>query len=277
MATLKKIITGCIVIAVLTATFILILELNSFTKKRLGSYIVNKESRVVDLTQTHAPRNKQSAVPAVISNKDIPQYPFPVGEKLKYFIYSAAIKVGEANITYLGKKDIKGITRDVVMVEAKAPGFIDVDIIYGDINNISPVRVERKIKLFGENMDIIEEYDEDGKQVVITKIARKTTIQRIATQDKINNVILLLYHVRSNNYKYGIGEKFKFNLPTQKLEMQVEKNADIKVPLGKFPTIFVKSIPSRFKVWFKSDDKLPLRIQGAIGFGNTYLDLKEVK
>jgi len=277
VATLKKIITGCIVIAVLTATFILILELNSFTKKRLGSYIVNKESRVVDLTQTHAPRNKQSAVPAVISNKDIPQYPFPVGEKLKYFIYSAAIKVGEANITYLGKKDIKGITRDVVMVEAKAPGFIDVDIIYGDINNISPVRVERKIKLFGENMDIIEEYDEDGKQVVITKIARKTTIQRIATQDKINNVILLLYHVRSNNYKYGIGEKFKFNLPTQKLEMQVEKNADIKVPLGKFPTIFVKSIPSRFKVWFKSDDKLPLRIQGAIGFGNTYLDLKEVK
>jgi hypothetical protein len=58
--------------------------------------------------------------------------------------------------------------------------------------------------------------------------------------------------------------------------MVVDKQTKIKVAKGEFEAVFVKSVPSRFKVWFKKDDRLPLRIQGAIGFGNTYLDLKEV-
>jgi hypothetical protein len=264
---LRKITIVCAKIAVLILALILLLQFRSFTKKEI-SIIQNTPSQISQQTILVADSN---------INIDILQYPFSVGEKLKYFIYSAAIKVGEVDITYLGKKEIKGILRDVILLEAKAPGFTDKDTIYGDIRTFSPVRVERKIRLFGENMDIIEEYDGDGREVVITKMARKKTVQRIATPSKISNVILLLYHVRCNNYKYNIGKKFEFNLPTQKLEMRVEKNTKIKVPKGEFPAIFIKSIPSRFKVWFKKDDGLPLRIQGAIGFGNTYLDLKGVE
>ncbi|MDD5355809.1 MAG: hypothetical protein PHY56_04695, partial [Candidatus Omnitrophica bacterium] len=213
-----------------------------------------------------------------IEDKDSQQhYPFAAGEKLKYFIYSAGIKVGEFNITYLGRKDFKDKARDVILAEAQAPGFIDREEIYGSIETFSPVRVERNIRLFGENINIVEEYDENTNEALITRKARNTTTQRIISEDKISNIMLLLYHFRYKKNEYRIGEKFGFNLPTQKLEMLIDKITTINVPKGRFQALFVKSAPARFKVWLRSEDMLPLRIQGAIGFGNTYLDLKEIE
>ena len=206
------------------------------------------------------------------------EYTFLVGERLKYNIYSLGIKVGEAIISYQGRKDLDGKILDYVTIESNAPGFKDLEKIYGNIKNFSPVRVEREIKLFGEDINIIEDYNEIENEVTITRRAKKTTVDKIKSADTISNVILLLYHFRNKNELYEIGDEIEFNLPTQKLKMLVDKKTQIKVPFGRFEAIFVRSKPSRFKVWFRDDeDRLPLRIQGAIGFGNTYLSLAEIE
>ncbi|MDD5005804.1 MAG: DUF3108 domain-containing protein [Candidatus Omnitrophica bacterium] len=205
---------------------------------------------------------------------NISKYPFPIGEKLRYGIYSAGFKVGNVGITYLGQKEISGVSADVVILESRAPGFSDVEIIYGDISSFTPLRVERKIYLLGENINILEEYDVKKNEVTITRKARKTTIEKIKCKGKISNIILLLYYFRYKNNSYKIGDEIEFSLPTEQLKMLVEKETEIKVPKGQFKAIFIKSIPPRFKVWFLKDkDSIPLRIQGAIGVGNTYLAL----
>lgn len=277
MNTIKRVILTCLTISILIFIFILVLKINSFTHKKLEGYVV--ENYRIDKTLLQNILLKYNAQKELSSEikVGITDYPFSPGEKLQYFIYSTRIKVGKVDITYLGKKYLKGVLRDVILLEASALGFSDREEIYGNIENFTPVRVERKIKLFGENIDIVEGYDENTNEVLIIRKAKKTTVQRIISKDKMSNIILLLYHYRSRDKKYKIGEKLAFNLPTQKLEMLVDKETSIKVPKGEFEAIFVKSEPSRFKVWFSKDQRIPLRIQGAIGFGNTYLDLKEIE
>ena len=207
-----------------------------------------------------------------------PDYPFRIGEKLKYGIYSAAIKVGNVLISYLGNKEIDGNVVSLITLEAKAPGFYDFEEIYGDIEQFAPLKVTRKINLFGEDACIIEEYNQKNNQVLITRKAKKITIKKIESKGKINNVILLLYYFRNQKNKYKIGDKIKFNLPTKSMEMLMEKEVEINVPMGRFKAFFIRSIPSNFKVWFSKDERnLPLRINGAIGFGNTYLSLIETE
>ena len=274
METVKKIIIGCIVAVLLILIFILILSLRVFINKGLEEYNIKKDLGVSrDVFSAVQKETGLAGEGEVI----LPRYQFSVGEKLNYFIYSAGIRVGNASITYLGKQDLGGAAQDVILVQVKAPGFSDRDIIYGDIETFSPTKVERQIKLFNEDIEIIEEYRKDKKEVFITREGKKTTTQKIISDNKIGNIILLLYHFRSNKDKHKIGERISFNLPTQKLEMFVDKDTAIKVPAGEFQAIFVKSDPARFKVWFRGSDRIPLRIQGAIGFGNTYLDLKEVE
>lgn len=212
-----------------------------------------------------------------LSAEQFPKFPFTIGEKLNYGIYSNGIRVGRASISYLGIKKIGELQLDCVLVEAKAPGFNDKETIYGDIKNFTPVRIEREIRLFGEDILITEEYDTENNEVVITRKAKKTTVNSIKSNEKISNIILLLYFYRLKS-SFVIGDNLGFNLPTKKLKMQVVKEAKIKVPKGKFEAIFIQSEPPQFKVWFDvNKTKLPLKIQGAIGFGNTYMSLIDVE
>jgi hypothetical protein len=203
----------------------------------------------------------------------LPRYSFRVGEKLHYGIYLGGLKVGDATITYLGDKEVNGILKSFITMESRATGFYDLEKIYGDIDTATPVKVEREIRLFGENIYITEEYDKNNNEIVITRKSKKTEVTKIKGPAKISNIILFLYHFR---YKkdYKIGDRIKFNLPTKSLDMLIDRRIEIGVPLGKFKAFFVKSIPSKFKAWFRDDgDSIPLRLQGVIGFGNTYLAL----
>lgn len=222
----------------------------------------------------------QERSPQTTHKKDIvqPQFPFPPGEQLRYGIYSSSIKVGHATITYKGREKLGDNIVDVVAVEAKAPGFYDVDTIYGSIESFTPLRVERKINLFGEDIAIHEEYSHSTNQLIITRQGRKTTVEKIESSNKIGNVILLLYYLRRSERKFEVGDSFEFNLPTKKLEMVVSKFSKVTVPKGKFNALFIHSIPPKFKVWLDPENgNIALRVQGAIGFGNTYLALIDVE
>lgn len=207
-----------------------------------------------------------------------PHYPFRPGEELRYGIYSTVLKVGLASITYKGREKLGNRIVDIIVVEAKAPGFHDIDTIYGVIENFTPLRVERKINLFGENVEILEEYNQLTNEVIITRKGKKTTVKKLKSNKAIGNVILLLYYFRLNKRAFNVGDKLEFNLPTKNLEMRVDKYLKLKVPKGKFNALFIRSIPKKFKVWLDPQQgNIPLRIQGAIGFGNTYLALIDIE
>lgn len=226
------------------------------------------------LEPTHSTVNETLKVAEVTESR----YPFLPGEKLRYGIYSTVLKVGQATISYRGREKLGDRMVDVVVVEAKAPGFQDVDTIYGLIENFTPIRVERKIRLFGEDITIVEEYNTTTNEVIITRRGKTTTIKEFKSNDTIGNVILLLYYFRLNKRKFNIGDKLDFNLPTKKLEMLVDKFTTLRVPKGKFNALFIRSNPPKFKVWLDPEKgNIPLRIQGAVGFGNTYLALIDIE
>jgi len=209
---------------------------------------------------------------------DAPQYPFAAGEQLQYGIYSALLKVGSAVITYQGREEFNGTSVDVVKLEAHAPGFHDIDIIYGDFATFTPRFVKREISLFGEKISITEDYNAASNSVTVTRKAKETTVETIKSDKRIGNIILLLYYFRINKERLAVGDALTFNLPTKQLLMKVSKFSQLSVPMGKFRSVYIHSLPPKFKVWLAPDEgNLPLKIQGAIGFGNTFLSLIDVK
>lgn len=255
----------------ISLAFLAIFFFDSFCRIKIKDYLKNGV-RLTAFIKSSAPLSSEPA----IKKANLPKYPFLAGEKLKYAIYSTGLKVGSVTITYLGNREVNGMLISFITLEAKLPGFYDLEKIYGDIENYAPLRIERKIQLFGQDIYITEEYNQKNNEVLITRKSKETAITKIESKEKISNIILLLYHFR---YKkgYKIKDSLKFNLPTKKLEMLVDKKTQINVPKGRFSSVFVKSLPPQFKVWFSSDtDSIPLRIQGAIGFGNMYLELTDV-
>lgn len=221
---------------------------------------------------------EQFLKPPVVVEKEKPFCLAAFGEVLSYGIYSAGIKVGKATITYKGKVDLDGHLVDVVVLQAQAPGFRDTDTIYGLIESFTPIKVERAIELFGEKVQIVERYNPETNEVEITRKGKEVSVNKIKSEKKLGNIILLLYYFRCSQKRFSLGEKLAFNLPTKQLELVVDKYQPIKVPKGKFNSLFIQSVPPKFKLWLDEEKEyLPLRIHGAIGFGNTYLALIDIQ
>lgn len=247
--------------------------------QEIGNNVTVDNTDIFKLSEKIKPSPNEVIVESSKENNQSPvKNIFKVGEKLKYGIYSSGIKVGNFIITYMGEANVDGKSVNFVTVEANAPGFYDFEEIYGDFENFIPIKVVRKIRLFGEDVFITEEYNQNNNEVLITRKAKEITVNKIKSEERVSNVILLLYHFRNQKNKYKIGDKIKFNLPTKKLEMLINKETEIKVPKGRFKAFFVKSVPSHFKVWITSDgEHIPLRINGAISFGNASLSLIEIE
>ena len=90
----KIVKSAIIIVAVLVACFIfnydLIISNNKKNRIGLAAFFQRKEVNI--------------ALAEEKSKKNLPNYPFKVGEKLKYGIYSAGLKVGELTITYFGSQ-----------------------------------------------------------------------------------------------------------------------------------------------------------------------------
>ena len=196
-------------------------------------------------------------------------------EKFRYGIYLTGFKIGESTISFEGIKELNG--RDVVFItmESKAPSFYDYEEIYGSVDDFTPLLVKRKVRMLGEDIQITEEYDQENKKVTITRKSKETKVQTISSEKQLNNIILFLFYLRTKK-RLEIGEKIAFNLPTKSLEMVISKTTSIKTPKGRFEAYYLESSPSKYRAWFSSDeDLIPLRIDGAVGFGNTRLVIIE--
>jgi hypothetical protein len=217
---------------------------------------------------------------AVLPQDDIysPVNVFNTGEYIKFGVYSAGIRVGSGELHYEGAVEEGSQKVQHIIFKVTTFSVNDEDNVFGTLDFASPVRVDRKIRLFGKDETIFESYAENKRSVTISKSVddKKIESQVINTKDGMNNVLLLLYKFR-NDKELSVGKSYKITLPTQNFDLLVKSMRKIKTPLGTFNAYYLESKPPKYRIWLSSEpDRLPLRIQGLVAGGMLYLVATEV-
>lgn len=203
---------------------------------------------------------------------------FQPGERIRFGVYSTAIKVGSGELIYKGPVAREGKLLQNVVFKVSTISVRDEDSVYGSLDFTSPVRVERSIRIFGNDELIQEDYAKDYRSVLISKSVNGAAPveQTLSSEENLGNILLLIYKLRNIN-ELKDGGPYKIVLPTQTFELYVKKNRKIKTPLGLFDAIYLESKPSKYRIWLKdAPDRLPLRIQGLVAGGMLYLVATEV-
>lgn len=193
--------------------------------------------------------------------------PFFVGEKITYVIKNFGIKAGEATLVFKGPLADKTF---LIVFRAESFNFLDEEKIFVNPETFLPVKVQRDLNIFGKKEKITEYYDPQKGVVRVVKVSGgKTTEQVIKKKGDLDNIYSFIYRYRRDG-KFRIGDTLTMNLPTKDVEIGMLKKSKLKAAGKKFDAFFMQSNPKKYKVWFdSSDQRIPLRIDGSIGFGNT--------
>ncbi len=201
---------------------------------------------------------------------------FLKGEKISYAIKKLGVKGGEAELIFGGLTKIQNKDAYLLTFTAKALNFFDQEKIYMDPVSFYPLRIERDLNLWGKKEKITEEYQANGRIVKITKRAKgKTTQQTIAKETRLDNIYSFLYRYRRLG-QFRVGDSFTMHLPTQDLKFHLQKIVKVKAAGQTYDSFYLKSEPARYEVWFDAGaKKIPLKINGAIGLGDTLMVMVE--
>ena len=121
----------------------------------------------------------------------------------------------------------------------------------------------------------MEKYQPQEGKVVVTKTAGdKISEQVIEKKGKLDNIYSFIYRSRLKE-NFNIGDQFKLYLPTQDVAISLVEKNTLKAAGKTFDTYFMQSDPKKYRVWFDTSAKrIPLRIDGAVGFGDTSMILE---
>ncbi len=198
------------------------------------------------------------------------------GEVLTYTIRKFGVKAGEAVIENKGMVDLGGAPRVLITFSSKGFNFFDHELIFADPHTLLPVRVERDLNIFGKKEKIIEFYDQEKYTVTIRKYKGEEMVDEIVFQkdQPIDNLYCYIYRYRAHG-RFAQGEKLGMHLPTKIVNFEIVRQEQI-VALGrKNEAWFMRSTPNEYQVWFDAgDQKLPLRIDGAVGLAKTVMVLE---
>ena len=201
------------------------------------------------------------------SNKALP---FSSGEKITFSIKKMGLKVGEASLVFQGSTKLKEKEAFLIVFTANAINFFDEEEIFVDPQTFYPLMVKRDLNIWGKKEKIIEEYFPEKGMVKITKDADgKTSEQRIEKKGTLDNIYSFIYRYRAQG-KFQIGDTLSLCLPTKEVLLKLRAMTKIKAAGGQFDAYYMTSDPAQYEVWFDhADQKIPLKINGAIGFGDT--------
>ena len=202
--------------------------------------------------------------------------PFSQGERLVYAIKKMGVKAGEATLTYAGAQRLEDKNVELIVFTANAANFYDEEKIYVDPQTFRPVQVVRDLNIWGKK-EKITEYYEAGKVRIVKNAGGKTEEQIIQKNDALDNLYGFIYRYRRDG-RFQIGESLQMNLPTQDVTIKLANMDQIKAGGGTHTAYYMQSDPKKYKVWFDSSpQRIPLRIDGAVGFGNTSMVLRDYK
>ncbi|HOX53864.1 MAG: DUF3108 domain-containing protein [Candidatus Omnitrophica bacterium] len=200
--------------------------------------------------------------------------PFKNGEEFVYRIDMGFIPLGRARLSFGGKIKIKGQDLYLIKFKTNTVNFKDTETIYAQPDTFLPVRIERDINMWGVSSKIVEEYNQKEKSVKITKTELgKTNVQTINSDSELQNVICMIYYYRLDN-NIELGKTVNINLPLKKIAVEAKEIRKVKLPKGKFEAFILESVPGGYDLWFDTGkNRIPLKITGAITFGNAALVL----
>ena len=196
--------------------------------------------------------------------------PFRPGETIRYDIKKLKMRVGQASLTFHGLVSLDGQSALLITFTGKGLKFFDEEKIYVDPRTFLPVRVERDLSIFGKKESIVEHYNAREGTVRIVKTTKgKTTEQVIKRSVPMDNIYCFIFRYRVSG-KFTPGETFQIHLPTKNVQFQVQKPRGLQVGEKEIAAHYLQSDPAQYRVWFDTGArKVPLRIDGAIGFGKT--------
>lgn len=202
--------------------------------------------------------------------------PFRKGEVITYAIKKLAVKAGDATLTFEGETTIDGRTVYLIIFKADGFNFYDEEKIYVATDTFAPVKVLRDLNIFGNKEKITEDYLTKEGKIVISKTADGKTTQEVIQKDgQIDNIYGVIYRYRANG-AFTIGDQVNLRLPTKDIILKLEKAVQIKAAGKLYQSFFMTSVPSKYQVWFdSSEQKIPLRINGAVGMANTTMIMRD--
>lgn len=207
-------------------------------------------------------------------------------EKIKYNISFNGIPSGYVTWKYLGKETIDRKKADVLLVKSdtnilKFFDLVSSEKIYLDSKTHLPIRVERNIKLSGDQEIIEENYDQTKGQVIITRKKGKDLLEEeIYKQDiPIHNILDLLYFFPQEiDLGKQKGKWMTFNLPNQKVQIRFDGTRKIKVAGRNQQAYFlVGKGARRFNLWLSLEKKIPLRLDFISWLGKVIIRREEVQ
>lgn len=202
---------------------------------------------------------------------------FYPGEQTIYRIRKLAMDVGEMTLTYEGTVAKNGRELLLLRLSVEAFKYTGEDKIYLDPQTFLPVTVERDIVVFGNKEQIVEQYDPFGSVVITKTVDDQITTQTITKDGPLENIYGFIFRYRKTG-RLAENEDLNIRLPTQDVTMTYEGLRSIKAKGVKVDAYYLESSPKAYRIWLEvSSEKIPLRIDGTAGFGNTAMLLKEYK
>ncbi len=202
--------------------------------------------------------------------------PFRQGERVVYDIRKLNLKIGEAVLTFHGLTQLDHRPVFLITFVSKGPEFFDEERIFFDPGTFLPVQVQRDINIFGRKEKIVERYSpRDGVVEIVKTLRGKTTRDVIRKPQRLDNLYCFIYRYRRSG-GFQIGEDLQMHLPTKDVQFKLLTTDPLKINGKPLDAYYMESVPGKYRVWFsKSLDKIPLRIDGAVGFGKTALVMRE--
>ena len=202
--------------------------------------------------------------------------PFSSGEEIQYDIQKFGLKAGKAILRFEGTVQLEGRDVYLIVFTAQAMNFYDEERIYLDPESFLPRQVERNLNIFGKKEQIEEAYNQQSGEIVLTKrVGGKETRQTLKKEGPVENIYGFIYRYRRDG-DFNAGDNINIVLPTKDMSFQLEGKQKISVGRKVYDAYIMESSPKQYRVWFdNSPQKIPLRIDGAVGFGNTSMVLAQ--
>ena len=210
-----------------------------------------------------------------------------VGEKITYDIKKLGLNVGKATIEMKGLVNPpfkKRTDKKYVLIIFTSEGlkFYDREKIYLDPATLLPWKVYRQVRIFGREERLEESYDLQKGLVRIEKEVYnpknpedpKRETMEIIKENVLDNIYGFIYRYRLQGL-FVEGENVDITLPTKDVTMTLKGTREIKVEDTKKQAYYLESDPKQYRVWFDQTTKVPLKIDGAVGFGSTSMVMVE--
>ena len=206
-----------------------------------------------------------------------------LGEVLKYNIKIRGIPAGTQTLRVNGKKLLHGYEVYHVESESKASKFFNIFYTFDDqsesfisIENLHPLRYQRKITDGGYQGSIFVDFDPVNRKARVLKNEERTELY---VPEGIQDELSMIYLLR--NKEIEVGRKYEFPAlignKALKVGVSVLRTEKLETTFGTMKTIVLKTIPKDITMWLTHDSsRIPVKIEAQTKIGNLVSKLEEI-